>query len=596
MSLDQKNRMARLRTPLGDNTLVLSRFHAQEGISENFEISVDALSEEEDINLDSVIGHACVVTLNTYGDRKRYFNGILVAAQWTGIREGLYSYRLILRPWLWLLSHTTDCRFFQEMTAPDIIRKIFDDAGFSDFEFKTTQNYPSMEYCVQYRETDFAFVSRLMEEFGLYYYFKHTTDKHLLVICDAMSAHDPLPGGGELAFIPLTGAYVRERQHMHQWCSERRFRSGRFVVNDYDFEKPNTKIEAERQGNETYGKSRLEVYDYPSRYKEQSQGETFAKVRLDAEQAYDHRRLASGDAPCLAAGVKFTLKEHHRNSENVEYLAIRASHSISEQFYRATGGPTADKTSYQGSYVLVPTSRPFRAPLVTPKPVVHGIQTAKVVGEKGEEITVDKYGRIKVQFHWDRERKQSCWIRVAEVFAGGSWGGVFHPRIDQEVVVDFLEGDPDRPLVVGVVYNAANMVPYDLPGNKTISGWKTRSSKGGGGYNELIFEDKKGSEQVRMHAEKDHDVTILNKQTVTVGDKFKPATGSASHQTDVKNGDLVVDVVNGEIRVTAKVKIELKVGNSTLTIDPTGITLEAPTISVKAQAACVIQGLPVKIN
>lgn len=596
VSLDQKNRLAQLRTPLGENTLVLSRFNAQEGISENFEVGVDALSLQEDVDFDPAIGRACLVTLKSYKDQKRYFNGILVAAQWTGVRDGFYSYRLVLRPWLWLLSHTADCRFFQEMTAPDIIRKVFTDAGFSDFEFKTTQNYPKMEYCVQYRETDFAFVSRLMEEHGLYYFFKHSEDKHVLVIADAMSAHDSVPGGGSLSFIPLTGAYVRDREHLHQWSSERRFRSGKFVVNDYDFEKPSATLEAERQGAESYEKSTLEIYDYPGRYKERDQGETFAKVRLDAEQAFDHRRLASGDAPQLAAGVKFTLKDHHRETENVEYLAVRATHSISEQFYRATGATTSDAATYQGSYVLVPSSRPFRAPLVTPKPVVHGIQTAKVVGDKGEEITVDKYGRIKVQFHWDRDRKQSCWIRVAEVFAGSSWGGVFHPRIGQEVVVDFLEGDPDRPLVVGVVYNADNMVPYDLPGNKTVSGWKTQSSKGGGGYNELIFEDKKSSEQIRMHAEKDHDVTILNSHTAAIGEKFKPATGSASHQTTVKNGDLVLDVVNGAIEVSAKVKIELTVGQSKLTIDPSGITLDAPTITIKAKTTCIVQGLPVKIN
>lgn len=595
VSLDQKNRMAQLRTPLGENTLVLSRFHAQEAISENFEVTIDALSEEEDVNFDTAIGRACLVTLNTHKDAKRYFNGILVAAQWTGIREGLYSYRLVLRPWLWLLSHTADCRFFQEMTAPDIIRKVFNEAGFSDFQFKTTQNYPKMEYCVQYRETDFSFVSRLMEEHGLYYFYKHSEDKHILVIADAMSGHDPVPDAS-LPFIPLTGAYARDREHIQQWTSERRFRSGKFVVNDYDFEKPSAALKAERQGSESYEKAKMEVYDYPGRYKEADQGETFAKVRLEAEQAFDHRRLAAGDAPNLAAGFKFTLKDHHRDSENVEYLAVRATHSITEQFYRATAGGGTDRAAYQGTYVLVATSRPYRAPLVTPKPVIHGIQTAKVVGEEGEEITVDKYGRIKVQFHWDRDKKQSCWIRVAEVFAGKSWGGVFHPRIGQEAVVDFLEGDPDRPLVVGVVYNGDNKVPYDLPGNKTISGWKTQSSKGGGGYNELIFEDKKGSELIRMHGEKDYDSTILNSSTVTIGEKFKTPTGSASDSTTVKNGDVKLEVVSGAIEESAKIRIELTVGPSKLTIDPSGITLDAPTITLKASGLCTIQGSVVKIN
>lgn len=595
MSLDQKNHVGQLLTPLGKNTLALSRFHGHEAISENFEFVVDAVSLDEDLDFDPAIGRACLVTINTYKDQKRYFNGILVAAQWTGTRHDLSVYRLVLRPWLWLLTNAIDCRFFQDMTAPDIIRKVFSDAGFTDFEFKTTQNYPKMNYCVQYRETHFAFVSRLMEEHGLYYFFKHSKEKHLLVIADAMGGHDVVPGGGTLPFIPLVGAYVRDREHLHHWTSERRFRPGKFTVNDYDFEKPSASLKADRQSAEGYEKSKLEIYDYPGRYMETSQGEAFAKVRLDAEQSFDRRCLASGDAPNLCAGFKFTLTGHPRGAENVEYLVLRATHDLSEQSYRAMDNGGA-QVSFQGSYVLAPTSRPFRAPLVTPKPLIHGIQTAKVVGEKGEEITVDKYGRIKVQFHWDREKKQSCWIRVAEVFAGGSWGAVFHPRIGQEVVVVFLEGDPDRPLVVGVLYNSEQMAPYDLPANKTVSGWKTQSSKGGGGYNELAFEDKKGSEQIRMHAQKDHDVTVLNAETVTIGEAFKPPTGSPSHKLTVKNGDQVNEVANGKIEVSAKVKIELKVGPSKLTIDPTGITLDAPTITIKAATTCIIQGLPVKIN
>lgn len=594
--LDQKNRLAQLRTPLGENALVLSRFHAEEGMSEPFEVIIDALSEEEDVDFDPIIGRNCLISLNTYDNRKRYFNGLLVEARWSGIRDGLYSYALVLRPWLWLLTHTTNCRFYQEMKAPDIIRAVFEEAGFTDFEFKTDENYPEMEYCVQYRETDFAFVSRLMEEHGLYYFFTHTEDKHTLVIADAMGAHSPLPGGGSLPFVPLKGAYVRDREHLHQWSSERRFRSGKFTVNDYDFKKPGSKLEARRQANEKYKNANLEIYDYPGRYTELARGEAFAKVRLDSEQSFDHRRMASGDAPSLSAGIKFTLKEHHRDKENMEYLVVRASHSISEQSYRSGGGRAATQSHYQGSYVMVPTTRPYRAPLVTPKPVIHGIQTAKVVGDDGEEITVDKYGRIKVQFHWDRKKKQSCAIRVAEVFAGKGWGGVFHPRIGQEVVVDFLEGDPDRPLVVGVVYNGDNMLPYDLPGNKTISGWKTNSTKGGGGYNELIFEDKKSSEQIRMHAQKDFDATILNRQTETIGEKFSSPTGSASHAITIKNGDQIIDVASGAIETSAKVKIELKVGPSTLTIDPSGITLDAPSVTIKAGGTCVIQGAVVKIN
>lgn len=593
--LDQKNRLARLKTPLGENRLVLARFQAQEAISEPFDISVDALSTEEDVDFDPVIARPCVVTLETHG-RQRHFHGLLAEAHWTGIHDGLYSYRLVLRPWLWLLTRLADCRFFQDMTAPDIIRKVFEEAGFSDFEFRLSQSYPKIEFCVQYRETHFAFVSRLMEEFGICYFFRHASDKHLLVVADAMGAHPTMEEDGKLPFIPLTGAYLRDREHIQQWNSERRFRAGKFVLNDYDFERPEAKLLSEQQANEKYERSSLEIFDYPGRYRQTDHGDTLARVRLEAEQAFDHRRVAYGDAASLSAGSKFTLQDHHRAKENAEYLAVRATHSISEQSYGSNARAAVGQAHYQGAYVLVPTDRPYRAPQVTPKPVIHGIQTAKVVGDEGEEITVDKYGRIKLQFHWDRQKKQSCWVRVADVFAGASWGGVFRPRIGQEVVVEFLEGDPDRPLVVGAVYNGTHAAPYDLPANKTISGWKTNSSKGGGGYNELIFDDRKGGEEVRLHAQRNFNGFVLNARTETVGEKFKPATGSASHSTLVQNGDLEIDVAKGEVSVSAKMKITLKVGPSTLTLDPSGITLDAPAITIKAGATCVIQGLPVKIN
>lgn len=593
--LDQKNRLARLRTPLGEDTLVLSRFQAQEAISEPFEVSVEALGVEEGLDFDPILARPCLVTLETHG-RNRFFHGLLTEAHWSGVRDGLYSYRLVLRPWLWLLTRFADCRFFQEMTVPDILRKVFEEAGFSDYEFRLAQNYPKLEFCVQYRETHFNFVSRLMEEFGIYYFFKHSAEKHLLVLADAMGAHPTLEGDGKLPLIPLVGAYVRDREHIQQWNSERRFRAGKFALNDYDFERPEAKLLSFRQANEKYERSSVEIYDYPGRYKDASQGEILAKVRLEAEQAFDHRRVAFGDAASLSAGAKFTLQEHHRAAENAEYMAVRATHTISEQSYVSTGRASAGQTHYQGTYVLVPADRPYRAPLTTPKPVVHGIQTAKVVGDGGEEITVDRYGRIKLQFHWDRQKKQSCWVRVADVYAGAGWGGVFRPRIGQEVVVEFLEGDPDRPLVVGALYNGNNAVPYDLPANKTISGWKTNSSKGGSGYNELIFEDRKAAEEVRLHAQRNFTGTILNARAETVGEKFKPATGSPSHSTRVQNGDLEIDVAKGEMSVSAKMKITLKVGPSTLTLDPSGITLNAPTITIKAGTTCVIQGVPVKIN
>ncbi|MEJ1157591.1 type VI secretion system Vgr family protein [Prosthecomicrobium sp. N25] len=534
-------------TPKGADKVVFGRMEAREAMSENFEFAIEALSKD-DVDFDELIGKNCCVKYNSYDGIKRYYNGVLVEAQWTGFQHDLFTFRLVLRPWFWLLTHTQDCRFFQEMTAPDIIRQVFSEAGFSDFEMKLSRSYPEMEYCVQYRETHHAFVSRLMEEHGIYYFYRHSEDKHVMVLADGPGAHEPLPGGLDREYIPLTNAYVREAEHIQHLTAERRFRTGKSTLNDYDFQKPGAKLEADGQAAEKYARSKLEIYDYPGRYTERGQGTDFAKVRLDAMQSVDYRRIAAGECASAHPGARLKIKGHARDRENIEYLVIGATHTVTNGTYQALALPD-EGPSYYGSYVLVPFSRPYRAPIVTPKPIIHGIQTAKVVGESGEEITVDKYGRIKVQFHWDRKKKQSCWIRVAEVWSGKQWGAVFHPRHGMEVVVDFLEGDPDRPLCIGTVYNADNMVPYPLPDNKTMNGWKTNSSKGGGGYNEFVYEDKKGSEKIRMHAEKDHEVKVRHAETWNIGETFEIPKGSPSRDTTIEKGDDNLEIKLGDQNV-----------------------------------------------
>ncbi|MDR3374783.1 MAG: type VI secretion system tip protein TssI/VgrG [Ancalomicrobiaceae bacterium] len=559
-NFSQKGRPAQLTTPLGEDVLLLQRFNAHEAMSELFEFTVDALSEVDGLDFEPALGTNCHVTLRSIDGSRRRFNGILAEAEWTGLHDSLYTYRLVLRPWLWILSHRSNCRFFQEKTAPAIIQEVFDKTGMKDYELKLSGSYPEMEFCVQYRESDFAFVSRLMEEHGIYYYFKHDKSKHILVLADSPSGHDLIDaGGGTLPFIPLTGAFARDVDHIQHWTSERRFRSGLFAVNDYDFKKPGANLLADSQSSETYSHSKAEVYDYPGRYTDQGQGEKFAKVRLEAEQALDHRRVASGMAPSCYPGGKMKLARHPKESENAEYLIVRATHAVGTQHY-LSGGTSGARDDYNGSYIVIPSSRPYRAPLITPKPLIHGIQTAKVVGDSGEEITVDKYGRIKVQFFWDRDKKQSCWIRVAEMYSGKSWGSVFHPRHDQEVVVEFLEGDPDRPLVVGTVYNGDNDVPYALPDKKNIGGWKTNSTKGGGGYNEFIYDDTKRSEEIRMHAEKDHNVVVKHAETWKIGETFETPKGSPSRDTTIENGDDNLEIKMGD----QNIKIDL--GDQNLTI------------------------------
>jgi type VI secretion system secreted protein VgrG len=512
--LSQDKRIGQLSTPLGKDVLVLVRFDGTEGLSELFEFRVEALSERADIDFDEVIGQQCSLKFATYG-QQREFNGILVEAQWLGVSSDHYSYRIILRPWLWLLSHTTDCRIFSNKKVPDIIKEVFQDRGFTDFEFHLSDegSYPQWEYCVQYRETDLNFVTRLMEKEGIYYFFRHDGGKHTLILADSKSAHQPVPGRMKTPFIPVAtgpGTARPQKHHIYEWVSERRFQTGKVELKDYNYQKPNVQMLSDAKASERYTHSDLELYDYPGNYKEQSVGERYAKIQLESEQARDHRRHGNGDAMSLFPGGLTTLEKHPSDAQNVEYLTVRAAHSFVDEMYR-TGGHKPATETYYGSYEFLPSDRRFRAPIVTPKPRIYGIQTAKVVTKNdgsSEEIDVEGLSEIYVRFHWDRKKKRSCKLRVAQVWSGKGWGGQFIPRVGMEVVVEFLEGDPDRPLVVGTVYNEECKPPYPLPGNKTMAGTKSNSTPGGGGFNEFVFEDKKSSENIRMHAQKDYNVTI----------------------------------------------------------------------------------------
>ncbi|WP_395697035.1 type VI secretion system Vgr family protein [Methylocella sp.] len=601
--LAQDTRLASLKTPLGEDKLVLTRFDAAEALSETFEVRIEATSLDANIDFDRAIGVNCAVVVKSYGGRERAFNGVLVEAQAAGSRAELSLYRLTLRPWLWLLTRTSDCRIFENKTALDIVKQVFQDRGFSDFSDRTTTNFPQLDYCVQYRETDFAFVCRLMERHGIYYFFEHAKDKHTLVLADAKSSLKPVPGLASLPFIGGDKQERRDREHAAKITPQRSFRSGKFELTDYDYLQPGADLKGDAQGEAAYARSKMEMFDYPGAYKKKSDGETYARVRLQAEQALDRRAAAEGDAPSLFPGGLTTLEGHPQGSVNKEYLVVRALHSYSAQAYRSGAAPGGDL--YSGRYELLPSDVPYRAPLATPRPLVHGPQTAKVVGKDGEEIDVDEHGRILVRFFWDRKNKQSCRVRVAQVWAGKGWGGQTIPRIGQEVVVEFLEGDPDRPLVTGAVYNADYKHPYDMPADKTQSGLKSDSSKGHGGYNEFMFEDKKGSEKVRMRAERDHEAKIRRAQTVEIGEAFT-SHGDPSRDVTLKNGSDSLSIENGDqsvdvkgkqdvsvlqtISIEAMQKITLTVGASSITIDPVSITLNAPMINLQSAVQTQISG------
>jgi type VI secretion system secreted protein VgrG len=581
----QDSRPGAFTSPLGKDGLSLSRFDGSEGVSELFEYRVEALSVSDNLDFDNALGHNCSVTFKTSNGPDRYFNGVMVEAQGVGPLQDLFVYHLVLRPWLWILSRTSDCRIWHNKTAPQIISEVFRDRGFTDFKLSLTKRYPEIEYCVQYREDDFSFVCRLMEKHGIYFFFLHSQDKHLLVLADSKSSHEAIPGHDATPYFGGVQSR-RDQENFNRWTKERRFRSGKYELNDYDFKCPTKILKSDKLAESKYRHGRMEIYDYPGLYTKQRDGDDFAKVRLDADQANDKRRYASGNAISLYPGGLTTLERHSVSSENIEYLVLRASHSYVLQSYRSGG---AGEDDYSGAYELLDAAIPYRAPLATPKALIHGPQTARVVGKEGEEIDVDEYGRILVRFHWDRKKMDSCRVRVAQVWAGKNWGGQIIPRIGMEAVVEFLEGDPDRPLVVGAVYNGDNPFPYTLPDNKTQSGLKSDSSLGHGGYNEFMFEDKKDSEVIGMHAQKDHQVTILNSETTEIGEKFRAGDSPSrttslikgSDKLTIEAGDQIVKI-SGHQQVTADKSIKLTCGASVIEITPTEIKVTSGHIAFTA--------------
>ncbi|MCX7324120.1 MAG: type VI secretion system tip protein TssI/VgrG [Hyphomicrobiales bacterium] len=622
----QSHRLAELKTPLGKDKFLLKSFKIHEAISELFTIDIDCISEDKNVDISQIIGKQCSIRFETVSKKERYFSGVLVEASWFGEIEGLPAYRLMLRPWLWLLTQTSDCRIFQNLSVIDIIKKVFDDLGLKDYENKTRENYSPIEYCVQYRETSFNFVSRLMEKFGIYYHFKHERDRHIMVLCDSNRSHEDVPDLPQCRFVGLGDRTRDTEESVTTWQVARALQTGKVTLNGYDFKSPKAKMIHEQSAPGGYAHDSLEIYDYPEKYKvpdKDDLGKMFAQARLFASQSLDQRRHATGNAPSLYPGGVTRIVKHPAASENTEFLVVSATHAFHGEQFRSGaggGGGTGPAGSYSGSYQLQPMTRPFKASSVTPHPVIAGPQTAVVVGKGGEEIHTDKFGRIKIKFHWDRIGKDddsaSRWVRVAQTWASKSWGGIIIPRVGMEVVVEFIEGDPDRPLVVGTVYNGDNGVPYDLPSNQTQSGFKTRSSKNGhtSNYNELVFEDKKDAEFVRFHAEKDLDSTIEDKEKRLIKGKNKKDAGETTRETTIEKGDDVLSVKVGdhhsevgrhqtvsvgvnqsvavgsnqsvtagaEITIEAGVKLTLIVGQSKITMTPTGIEIKTPSLNTKS--------------
>jgi type VI secretion system secreted protein VgrG len=523
MKYTQANRLIAIETPLGEDVLLLRGLHGSEAISRLFQFELDLLSENRSISFDDVVGKNVTLRISLADGSARYWNGFVSRFSQGHFESGLTEYHAVMVPWLWFLTRTADCRIFQNKKAPDIIKQIFKDLGFSDFKLQLYGDFVEREYCVQYRETDFNFVSRLMEEEGIFYFFEHEHGKHTLVLANDPSAHKPCPKQPSSRYSLTAGSWQHEDVVL-EWHQEQEVRPGSYAVTDYNFQTPSSSLAATVTGKNTY-----EIYDYPGEYRKRAEGDGLARIRLQEQEM--PRLVARGSSACRAftTGFRFDLKDHYRNDLNQSYLLTAINH-VATQGISYTGGSSNDsELNYNNNFECIPSSTPFRPPRVTAAPVVQGCQTAVVVGPGGEEIFTDKYGRVKVQFHWDREGKRnensSCWIRVSHPWAGKGWGAVSIPRIGQEVIVDFLEGDPDQPIIVGRVYNAGQMPPYGLPGQAVVSGIKSNSTKGGGGYNEIILDDTKGNELIRVHGQKDREKKIEHDERSNIGNDRTEGVG-----------------------------------------------------------------------
>lgn len=576
--MTQDGRQLSITTPLGKDVLLIDSFVGTEAVSRPFSFDVELVAEIKSgnnlkVDPEKLIGKPMTITIETEAGDARYINGI-VRRFAIGLQDTTFAhYRAELVPTLSMLALRSSLRIFQMKTVPDIVSQIFHDAGLSDFRLVLTRTYTSWDYCVQYRESDLNFVSRLLEEEGIFYYFEHEESKHTLVLADAPSAVKACPGKSSARFGTdvLTDEDIvtalEVGRHLH---------SGKWSLRDHAFELPRSQLEATTSfSSAAPPEQKLEIYDYPGGYSRrfnatgsrlgsiQTEGNTVVGLRED-EGTLEHK-VVQGASNCRAftAGYKVTIEGVGMQSGKDAWLLTAVQHSAS-QSPAYLGADSLKGSGYDNRFAGIPAATKYRPPRVTPKPFVQGPQTAIVVDESSsgtqEEIWPDKYGRVRVRFFWDRDGKFACWVRVGQTWAGKSWGQIWIPRTGDEVIVDFLEGDPDQPIIVGSVYNADNMPPFALPANKTQSGLVTRSTPKGesANFNMLRFEDKKGSEEVMLHAERtlttevevDENRAVGNNRTTTIAKDDTKTIKKGNESTTIEEGNQVLELQKGDRNVT----------------------------------------------
>jgi type VI secretion system secreted protein VgrG len=627
-----------IETPLGKDRLLLTSLVGDEALSQLFSYQVEMLSTDHAIKPESLVGRKIGIVICDHDGNRRSINGMV--GQFRAGALTLRDYRRYtaeIVPWMWFMTHTSDCRIFQKQSTPEIIEQVFQTFGFADFEIAVSRpDYPAHEFCVQYRETAFNFVSRLMEQSGMFYFFRHDGDRHVLVIADQNVSFQDLP---DPTLIHVSGN--QPDGQVTGWQHSFAFRPGRWAQTDYDFQVPSKNLlTTEPTVLKLASADRFERFEYPGRYVDKGPGARSTRMLMEVEEAGYHLVHGTSRYLHLRTGGRFKLRGHPCQNPGDTYVISRVRHEASDSTYLGNSGAPP---SYSNSFEAIPADVRFRPQRTMAKPVVHGPQTAIVVGPPGEKIFTDRYGRVRVQFHWDRygkhDDKSSCWIRVSQSWSGRGWGAVNLPHVGHEVVVSFLEGDPDCPMITGRVYNGENTMAMGMPENKTQSAIRDHSG------NEIVMEGKSGSEDIRINATKDTNVVITHdyNETVKTGNR-KIEVQSGTHTETIK-GDTKVSIVSGsyvhfvaanqaqrvskqsnvlastdaDVYVEAATSIQLHVGESTLWMEKGGnveikakkIVLDAETISLSgqtsielvggevnatAQATHTIKGALVKIN
>jgi type VI secretion system secreted protein VgrG len=576
-----------IATPLEPDVLLFHRMHAREELSRLSDFTVELLSHPDhgDIDIDKVLGGNVTIRLTQSDDSYRFFNGFVTRFAHAGMHGRYNRFVASVKPWTWFLTRTTDCRIFQDMSVPDIVRAVFADVGVTDFKFNLIEEHRKWPYCVQYRESDFSFISRLLEHEGIFYYFDHTNGHHTMILADSNAVLTPATGYEEIKYFPRDHIVRPMPEHISRWNFAREVQPGVFAHTDYDLTRPHIDLYTDKTLPRQYSPSDFEVYDYPGYYTRREDGERLAALRIDEFGTQFETAEAETNVRGVAVGSLFTLDRYPRADQNREYLIVGATHDLEYSDYEGAPLPDQVPPIYQCTFSAMSSAQQFRPRRTTPKPFVQGPQTAVVVGPEGNEIYTDEYGRVKVKFHWDRDPRRdetsSCWIRVSQAWAGKNWGSIHTPRVGHEVIVDFLEGDPDQPIITGRVYNGANLPPYTLPDNATHSGLKSHSSRNGNAsnFNEIRMEDTKGSELFFMQAEKDLRIQVKNNETENVGASLTTSAGGAisrssggSHSRTA--GDSITDKAKNTYTLNTGKGQSLKAGGSYSLLTNEGIQLK----------------------